>query len=122
MVKLLKIVRANDNISKMIKKGIEYDWGNISDDDLKKAIMEHSFNLYHPVSTAAMGKVVDERLKVFHIRKLRIVDASVMPVVTRGNTNAPTVAIAEKAADMIKEDHGLWLMSIIFGLNWRCLI
>lgn len=107
MVKLMKNVRANENIKKMIKKGIEYDWGNISDEELKEAILKHSFNLYHPVSTAAMGKVVDERLKVFNAKKLRIVDASIMPVVSRGNTNAPTVAIAEKASDMIKEDHGL---------------
>ena len=54
-----------------------------------------------------MGKVVDERLNVYKVKKLRIVDASIMPVITRGNTNSPTVAIAEKASDMIKIDYGI---------------
>lgn len=52
-----------------------------------------------------MGKVTSERLRLKGIKNLRIVDASVMPQVTRANTNAPTVMIAEKAAEMIREDH-----------------
>ncbi|XP_059047641.1 ecdysone oxidase-like [Achroia grisella] len=62
-------------------------------------------SIYHYVGTCAMGSVVDTRLRVSGVQRLRVVDGSVMPVITSGNTNAPIIMIAEKAADMIKQDN-----------------
>lgn len=77
-----------------------------SEDDIREHIRRTVQTLYHPVGTAAMGMgedaVVDFDLRVRGIEGLRVVDASVMPTVPRGNTNAPTIAIAEKAADLIR--------------------
>ena len=56
---------------------------------------------YHPTSTCAIGRVVDSDLRVFGTGGLRVVDASVMPSVVHGNTNAAVIAIAEKAADIL---------------------
>lgn len=76
------------------------------DDELRAFIREESQTIYHPVGTCKMGRdpmaVVSARLEVHGVRGLRVVDASVMPVITRGNTNAPTIMIAEKAAELIK--------------------
>ncbi len=73
-----------------------------SDDALRAHLAATTFPIYHPVGTCALGTVVDEQLRVQGVEGLRVVDASVMPVVPRGNTNAPTIAIAERAADLLK--------------------
>ena len=86
---------------------------SVSDDtaDLAKAAGEVGTTIFHPVGTAKMGlasdplAVVDERLRVYGIRGLRVVDASVMPFITSGNTNTPTIMIAEKASRAIIEDN-----------------
>ena len=82
---------------------------NITDNEmLATEAGKFANTIFHPVSTCRMGKdenaVVSDRLIAHGLSNLRIVDASVMPHITSGNTNAPTIMIAEKAADMIIED------------------
>jgi len=75
------------------------------DEQLVDFIRNKGFTVYHPAGTCKMGSdaaaVVDRQLKVHGLQRLRVVDASIMPVVTSGNTNAPVIMLAEKAADMI---------------------
>ncbi len=77
-----------------------------TDDDIRTVLRTRVDTVYHPVGSCKMGiddmAVVDPTLKVYGVQGLRVVDASIMPVVVNGNTNAPTVMIAEKAVDMIR--------------------
>ena len=107
--KALKIVRNIMLNTETFKKyePEEYRPGsNITDDEeLVKAASDHAQTIFHPVGTCKMGKgdeaVVNDKLQAHGIQNLRVVDASIMPNITSGNTNAPTIMIAEKASDMI---------------------
>jgi choline dehydrogenase-like flavoprotein len=73
-----------------------------SEADIMDFVQRRAHTVYHPVGTCAMGSVVDGELRVLGLEGLRVVDASVMPTITRGNTNAPTIMIGEKGADLIR--------------------
>ena len=73
-----------------------------SDEDLMDFVRRAAQSVYHPTSTCAIGSVVDPQLRVYGFEGLRVADASVMPTITRGNTNAATIMIGEKAADLIR--------------------
>jgi len=86
------------------RPGLEYQ----EDEQIVQAASDYAQTIFHPVGTCKMGNdnnsVVNDKLKMHGIESLRIVDASIMPNITSGNTNAPTIMIAEKAADMIISD------------------
>ena len=83
-----------------------------SEEDLKRAAGDLGTTIFHPVGTCKMGPqhdpeaVVDDELRVHGIKGLRVIDASIMPTITSGNTNAPTVMIAERGAEFIRRDYG----------------
>ncbi|MFT6270476.1 MAG: choline dehydrogenase-like flavoprotein [Alphaproteobacteria bacterium] len=82
-----------------------------TDEQILEFIRKRAETIYHPIGTCKMGNVedantvVDSQLKVKGIARLRVIDASVMPSLIGGNTNAPTIMIAERAADLIKQQH-----------------
>ena len=76
---------------------------------LENFALHFATTIYHLSCTCRIGSVVDPRLRVFGVRNLRVADASVMPEITSGNINAPTIMIGEKAAELIAADHGVLL-------------
>lgn len=112
-IKVARKIADADSLKKYILE--EYVPGPAfeSDEELLEAAKNNSQSIYHPVGTCKMGNdidsVVDEKLKVHGVSGLRVVDASIMPELVSGNTNAPTMMIAEKASEMILADYDLSL-------------
>jgi choline dehydrogenase len=97
-----------------------------SDADLERSIGEISTTIFHPVGTAAMGQgpqaVVDHELRVHGVERLRVMDASVMPTITSGNTNAPSIMIGEKGAAMVLRAASTPAPTITSAAEGRCVI
>ncbi len=107
-IKYTRQIMQASNMAPHIKEELLPDPKAQTDDELLEQARNIANTIYHPTSTCRMGTdataVTDERLRVNGVEKLRVVDASVMPDIVSGNTNAPTIMIAEYAADMIIED------------------
>jgi choline dehydrogenase len=105
-IKAARDVYAEEPVSGMVDQEYFPGPGVKSDADIDAYIRETASTIYHPVGTCRMGAdkeaVVDEELRVNGVEGLRVVDASVMPTVIGGHTNAPTIMIAEKAADFMR--------------------
>jgi len=91
-----------------VRGNAKYASASRDDEELRADIRARADTIYHPVGTCKMGNdpmaVVDDRLRIHNIKGLRVIDASIMPNLVSGNTNAPSIMIAEKGADLIKED------------------
>jgi choline dehydrogenase len=107
-IKLTRQIMAQEPLAKYSPEEFKPGPAFQTDAELATGAGNIASTIFHPVGTARMGtdpaSVVDERLRVRGIEGLRVVDASVMPQITSGNTNSPTIMIAEKASDLIKED------------------
>lgn len=109
--KLMRKLAETPAFKEIIEKEIVPGNGVQTDDEFIEDIRARAGTVFHPVSTCKMGvdpktDVVDQRLRVYGTQNLRVVDASIFPTLTSGNTNAPAIMVGEKGADMILEDHG----------------
>ena len=84
-----------------------------SDALLEDLALHYSLTVYHPTTSCRIGSVVNSRLEVMGVERLRVADASVMPNVVSGNTNAASIMIGEKAAEMLAADHGVRLKEFV---------
>ncbi|MCY6379840.1 GMC family oxidoreductase [Hoeflea prorocentri] len=107
--RLLQRLIETPTMVKLIKSPRQPDLRNLSDEEALNDFKQRAATVYHPTSTCRMGtnksnSVLDARLRVHEVEGLRVVDASAFPNLTSGNTNAPTIMLAQKGADMILED------------------
>ena len=105
-IRLLRAMAQTPALSAIIEEELTPGLNIDSDDELIDDIRQRSTTIFHPTSTCMMGPdakraVVDSFCRVYGVNNLRVVDASIFPTVTSGNTNAPTIMVAEKAADLI---------------------
>lgn len=110
MVRKMREIASQSPMSQFIVQEHEPGAATQSDAELLEWVRRRAGSIFHPVGTCAMGPasdpmaVVDARLRVHGVRGLRVVDGAVMPRIVSGNTNAPIIMLAEKAADLIRED------------------
>ncbi len=107
--RFLRRVAATPALSSVIAAELKPGPAVQSDDELVADIRERAYSVFHPVGTCRMGPepadaVVDHRLRVHGLAGLRVIDASIFPTVTSGNTNAPAIMVGEKGADLVRED------------------
>ena len=105
-MRLAREIAAREPLASTVRRELQPGGDAVSDEELEAALRRRVELIYHPVGTCAIGDgeaaVVDPELRVRGLEGLRVVDASVMPLITGGNTHAPTVMIAERAADLIR--------------------
>jgi choline dehydrogenase len=106
-MRLAREIAAQTPLHEIVVKPLKPDADVLDRDQLEADLRRRLMLIYHPVGTARMSDthehaVVDSRLSVHGLEGLRVIDASVMPTITGGNTNAPTIMIAERGADLIR--------------------
>jgi choline dehydrogenase len=108
-MELAREIASQHELSEIVLKELKPGPAVADRSELEADLRRRMMLIYHPVGTARMSDtheqaVVDSRLRVHGLRQLRVIDASIMPVISGGNTNAPTIMIAERGADLIRED------------------